>query len=414
MKRNAAIFIVLTLFSMLTPIVAGNMPSNMFELGYRIKGTGIDVPEGYWVYGKFENTFMTESMRDIVVEVTLLDATGTELDVVTARVNQTIVSLGGEGSFLAKSSTLEEVAEIKYKLESHESTDDVSFKYLEMSTIWTVENGVTGWLENVHDTFYVTDAEVIATFLDADGYVVDIQSYMMNYGGKFDVGEKKKWFCETEKEFDSYFLTPQCNLQSRNRYLRLHIDRPNNVNNTWTPPIGETIILILEDTPHFARDYVDVVITDPLGNSTNPRFIRSGLEDYRFEITPDIPGVWNVTWVTQPFWVKSGTWAEGTQLDAGFFTWDPNPVEDNSASTDIEEIPTTNTTTPDIELPVEVDSIIKDTTSSASKIIDSATSTAEGLVDSLPDEVKNKIPGFPVSSIYAAFAVVFFLFLRKN
>jgi hypothetical protein len=73
-----------------------------------------------------------------------------------------------------------------------------------------------------------------------------------------------------------------------------------------------------------------------------------------------------------------------------------------------------DTTTPDIELPVEDDSIIKDTTSSASEIIDSATSTMEELVDSLPDEVKNKIPGFPVSSIYVAFAVVFFLFSRKN
>ena len=97
-------------------------------------------------------------------------------------------------------------------------------------------------------------------------------------------------------------------------------------------------------------------------------------------------------------------------------------MEANRSSTEIEEIPpatsptsnTTDSTTPDNGLPVEVDSIIKDTTSSTAEIIDSATSTAEELVDGLPDEVKNKIPGFPVSSIVAAFMVVFFLFSRKN
>ena len=58
--------------------------------------------------------------------------------------------------------------------------------------------------------------------------------------------------------------------------------------------------------------------------------MRSGLEDYRYEITPDVPGVWNITWAVEPFWVEGGVWAEGAQLDSGFFTWDPNPVEDNT------------------------------------------------------------------------------------
>jgi hypothetical protein len=107
-------------------------------------------------------------------------------------------------------------------------------------------------------------------------------------------------------------------------------------------PISETITLILEDTPYFARNYIDSVITDPLGNSTTQRFIRIGLEDFRFEITPDVPVVWNVPWVTKPFWVESGTGAGGTQLDARFFTWGPTPVEDNVNSTEIEEKPAIN------------------------------------------------------------------------
>ncbi|MCK5669763.1 hypothetical protein KAI10_00125, partial [Candidatus Bathyarchaeota archaeon] len=258
------------------------------------------------------------------------------------------------------------------------------------------------------DFIYVHEAEVIATFLDAEGAVVDIQSYGMNDYGKFDIGEKKKWFCETEEPFDSYFLSVQSNMASRKSYLRLTVERPNKVLDSWTPPIGEKILLILKDEPHYGRDTIDVVITDPRGNSNTPQFVRSGLFDFRYEITPDIPGVWNVTWVTEPFFVEAGAWAEGAQLDTGFFTWDPN-VEEASNSTEVDVVPPVeegaiNTTIPDIEFKIKEES---------TKDSDSPTS-AEGLVDVIPDEVKQQIPGFPFSSMLAGFVVVYFLVSRKN
>jgi len=389
--------------------VAGNMPSFDFPAGYGIEGTGVIVPEGYWVYGTVMNGFMTRSMSEIIVEVTLLDSSGAELDVITATVRQTIVALGEKGSFLAKSSTQEEVAEIKYRLESYEETANINFKYLELSTIWTVDNGVTGWLENTHDFIYVHEAEVIATFLDVKGNVVDIQSYGMNDYGKFDIGEKKKWFCETEEAFDSYFLGVESNMASRESYLRLTVERPNKVLDSWTPPIGEKILLILKDEPHYGRDTIDVVITDPRGNSNIRQFVRSGLLDFRYEITPEIPSVWNVTWVTEPFFVEAGAWAEGAQLNTGFFTWDPNAEEDVSSSTELDVVPpveegASNTTIPNIEVKNKEDS---------TKDSDSSTS-AEELVEVIPNEVKQQIPGFPFSSMLAGFVVVYFLVSRKN
>jgi hypothetical protein len=405
-----------------TPVVAGNTPANVFDLDYRIKGNGVDVPDGYWIYGTVQPTFLIKkSMMNIVVEVTLLDSNGATLDVITSMVRQTIVESGQKGSFLAKSTTKEEVADIEYKMVSYEETDNIHFKYLEMSTIWTVDNGVTGWLENIHDSFYVTEAEVIATFLDVEGNVVDIQNYEMNYMDKFDVGEKKQWFCETEEEFDSYFLNVQCNLASRERYLRLVVERPNKVMNSWTPPVGETIQLVLLDEPHFGTDYVEAVITNPLGKSSTSRFVRSGLSDYRYEITPDIPGVWNVTWVTQPFAVDGWAWAEGAESDLGFFIWDPNAEKGTTNSTEPADLPSTdaaatNSTTPDGIL-TEEDETTSDsdsTTSSTSEIIDSATSTAEELIESIPEEIKQRIPGYPVSSILVALVIVYFLASRKN
>ncbi len=418
MNYRRLILTALIISSLGIPTITGNMPSNMFDKGYQINGNGVTVENEYWVYGTVRNSFMTCSMQDIVVEVTLLDATGNELDALTTLVRQKIVEIGEKGSFLVKSSTQEEVAEIKFKVESYEETDNIHFKYLELSTIWTVDTGVTGWLENTHDTYYVNEAEVIATFLDADGNVMDIQSYGMNYYGKFESGEKKKWFCETDKPFESYFLNVQCNLASRERYMRLDIERPYQVIESWTPPIGETILLILKDDPHYGTDNVNVDITDPLGNSTTVQFVRSGLLDYRYEITPDIPGRWNVTWVTEPFWTDGGAaLAEGAQMDTGFFTWDPDPDEDETDTPeDTSSSEAVNSTDPALDpiAPTTDDTIIDSSSSSASEIIDSASSAVENIVDELPEEVKNKIPGYPVFSIIAAFGVIYFLTSRNR
>jgi hypothetical protein len=97
MNRKLAALLVITLFSLLTPVVAGNMPVFDFPAGYGIEGNGVAVPEGYWVYGTVMNGFMTRSMSEIIVEVTLLDSSGAELDVITATVRPTIVALGEKG-----------------------------------------------------------------------------------------------------------------------------------------------------------------------------------------------------------------------------------------------------------------------------------------------------------------------------
>ncbi len=418
MNRRAVFLVVISLCSLIVPIANANAPTKIDVSKKRIEVYGVAVPEGYWVYGSIQlSSFMLGNEEEIVVEVTLLNSTGGVIDTVTTMVRPTILAHGKTGGFIAKSTTQEEVAEIEYRVVSSVITENVNFKYLEMSKIWTVDRGVSGWLENIHDEYPVTGAEVIATFIDVEGTPVDVQSYIMNYGNDFNPGEKKQWFCETDEEFDSYFLNVQCNLASRERYQFLNIERPNNVNNTWTPPIGETIHLYLRDQPHQGRGYVDVTITNPLGNSTVARFNHSRMEEYRYELTPDIPGVWNITWAVEPFWVESGVWAEGTETTHGIFTWDPNPVEANATETG-EELPTDltplNITNPSITPPVDAGSTTEKPSSSASEIIDSATTKAEEIVESLPEEVKQRIPGFPVMSIMAAFSAVYILFTRKN
>ena len=100
----------------------------------------------------------------------------------------------------------------------------------------------------------------------------------------------------------------------------------------------------------------------------------------------------------------------GGQFDTGFFTGDPNAEEMVSNSTELDEVPpveegTINTTIPDIEFKIKEDS---------TNDSDSPTSAAEELIELIPDEVKQKIPGFPFSSVLAGFVVVYFLVSRKN
>jgi len=404
MNRKTVFLLVITLFSVFIPLVSANAPTKIELSTFKLEGNGVDRPEGYWVYGTFENKEMFRSQREILVEVTLLDASGAELDVITAMARPTVVARGETGSFLAKSIVQGDVAEIKYKLLSSVETENINFLYLDLSQIVKKVDGVDGRLTNTHENQWVLEAEVIASFFDADGNLVDIQSWGANSYGRFEAGQTETFSIPTVKEFETVTLSVQCNRASRYMYPRLIVERPNKVGDSWTPPIGETVILVIQDDPQYVWGGINVLITDPLGNSSTVQFDRSGLQDYRYTITPEVPGVWNVSWAWDHFGVDGGyTLVESGVMDAGFFTWDPNA-----------EVNTTNATSSGIELPVEVDSIIKDTTSSASEIIDSATSTAEELVDSLPDEVKNKIPGFPVSSIYVAFVVVFFLFSRKN
>lgn len=408
MTRKTVFLIVLTAFSLMAPLVNANAPTKIELSTYQIEGNGVDVPEGYWVYGTFENEAMVKSQSEVVIEVTLLDAGGNELDVVTAMVRPTIVARGETGSFLAKSTVQSAVAEIKYKLLSSVETDKMNFLYLDVSRIVKKADGVEGLLTNIHDANWVYEAEVIASFFDVDGNLVDIQSWGANSYGKFEAGQAETFFISTSKDFETVTLNVQCNKASSKMLLKLVVERPYKVVDSWTPPIGEKIRLIIQDSPEYVWSGIDVLITDPLGNANTVQFPRSGLQDYRYEMTPMIPGVWNVTWISDPFAVDGGyTIVESTVLDTGFYTWDPEDVDSS----------TENTTDPidSIESLVNSTGIsIDDLNSTASEIIDSATSKAEELVDSLPEEVKQQIPGFPIVSIIAAFSMVYVMFSRKN
>lgn len=408
MNRKTQFLVVISLFSMLTPIVNANAPTLDKLLTYQIDGNGVDVPEGYWVYGTFENEAMFKSQSQVVIEVTLLDAGGNELDVVTAMVRPTIIARGETGSFLAKSTVQADVAEIKYKLLSSVETDKMNFLYLDVSRIVKKTDGVEGLITNTHDAQWVHEAEVIASFFDVDGNLVDIQSWGANSYGKFEAGQSETFFISTVKDFETVTLNTQCDRASINMFLKLVVERPYKVIDSWTPPIGEKIWLIIQDSPEYIWSSIDVLLTDPLGNANTVRFDRSGLQDYRYEITPMIPGVWNVTWVSDPFAVDGGyTIVESGVLDAGFFTWDPEEAAP----------PTDNTTDPleTIESLVNSTGIsVDDLNATASELIDSATTKAEEIVEALPEEVKQQIPGFPVMSVITAFSVVYFFLLRKN
>ncbi len=55
MNRKTVFLLVITLFSMFIPLVSANAPTRIELSTYQIEGNGVDVPEGYWVYGTFEN-----------------------------------------------------------------------------------------------------------------------------------------------------------------------------------------------------------------------------------------------------------------------------------------------------------------------------------------------------------------------
>ena len=329
MNRKTVFLLVLILFSIWAPVVNANAPTQIDLLTYRIEGTGVSVPEGYWVYGTIENQYLVNSMQSCVVEVTLLDATGAELDVITTEVYQNIVEREAKGTFLAKSTTQETVAEIEYKLESFDKSDNVNFLYLELSQIVTRDKSVEGRLTNIHENQWVAEADVIVSFKDTDGNIVDIQSWSATDYDRFNAGQSETFSISTTKDYDSVSLDVQCNRESRYMYPRMIMERPNKVGDSWTPPIGETVILGIQDDPQYGWSSITVLITDPFGNAYTVQFERSGLQDYRYTITPDVPGVWNVTWIWDQYGADGGyTLVESGVFDAGFFTWDPEAVDD--------------------------------------------------------------------------------------
>lgn len=412
MNRKSVFLVIISIFLICIPIVNANAPSHDLLPKYRIEGKGVVVPEGYWVFGKVQNGYIAGNMENVVVEVTLLDASGSALDVVTSPVVHRIIEREMFGAFVAKSPTQEEVAEIKYKLQSNDETDNIAFLYLELSQIVITDTGVDGRLTNTHKNQWVEEAEVIVSFQDTKGTVVDMQTWGANGYGRFNAEQSETFSISTAIEHDSVTINVQCNRESRYMYPRLIVDRPNKVMESWTPPIGETIILGIQDDPEYIWSGIDVLLTDPLGNANTVQFQKSGLLDYRYTITPKIPGVWNVTWEWDQFASDGGyTIVEAGVFNSGFFTWDPSA----------EATPTGNVTDP--ADPIDIGSILNSTgissdmddlNTTASEIIDSVTTKADELVENLPEEIKRQIPGFPIISVMAAFSVVYLLFSRKN
>ena len=404
MIRKTLPLICFLLLSSLIPLVSANAPTQI-NMEFGVQGSGEAVPgQGYWIYGEFWNKGF-ESKREVIIEVTLYDAQSGVLDIVTTVVRPTIVNPGEKAGFLVKSTTVAEVVEEKIIVKSYKDTRNTNFQYLELSDIVTNENGVSGKLSNTHFNIYVFEAEVIASFYDADGNVVDVQSYGALSYAQFDAGVTVPVNIATSKDFDSYTLLVQCNRVSRDPYFRLSVEREG----AFSSKVGEPIILIIEDNPQRSIEYMEVTITDPNGNAATQQFYQSEQRDYRYSITPETPGRWNVTLVSEPYLVNNSiALVEDGEMSSGFLVWDPNAEVDGSTETP--EPGDGSSSENNTGVIVDVDSL----TSSASELIDSVSSSADELVESLPEEVKQQIPGFPVSSLVAAFMVVFVLFSRKN
>jgi len=397
MSRKALPLIGVLLFLILVPFVSCNAPT-LINMEYKIQGSGEAVPEqGYWVYGEFWNIGGV-SKSEVLVEVTLYDDQRVVLDVLDTVISPTIVEPGAKAAFHVKSSTTTQVAETKFVVKSYTETRNTNFRYLKLSEIITRDTGVAGVLSNTHDFIYVYEAEVIASFYDAEGDIVDIQRYGANDYGKFDAGTSQAFFIETSHDFESYNLLVQCNRASLNPILRLSIERADTTVSWFNPLAGETFTLILTDDPHQSQGYVDAVVTDPNGVSTTCRFDMSGLLDFRYSITPEVGGTWNVTWKTGDYFVNGDlVRVEAAQLDTGFWVYDP----DAEGSGEIIE-----------EEPNSVSGLDENVTL-VDKVKNSITSSAEEIVENLPEEYTQNIPGYPIYSLVAGL-LVYFLFNRKN
>jgi hypothetical protein len=392
MTRKALLMIGILMFSSLIPFVSGNA-AIIDNIEFRVQGSGEEVPgQGYWVYGEFRNTGFV-SKREVVVEVTLKDDQGAVLDVLTARVRPTIIDPKAKAGFLVKSTTTESVAEVKFRVVSYKETRNTNFLYLELSDIMPRDTGLSAVLSNTHENIYVFEAEVIASFYDAEGNIVDIQSYGANDYGQFDAGTRQAFLIETSSEFDSYTLLVQCNMASRVPYVRMEVEREG----VFSSVVGEPIILILKDDPHRSIEYMDVFITDPNGDSATQQFYLGGLGDYRYGLTPVIAGTWKVTGVMEPYLVNNSlVLIEAGWFDTGFLVWDPDADTGSSGETpDTDDASQENGTT-----------VVEE--------IDEAASTAVELLDKLPDSMREGIPGFPWASVIVALVVVLILLPRKN
>ncbi len=374
-----------------TPLVQGTLPGNMFQTWYRIKGNGVDTPNGYWVYGTLQNNDFTHK-REVIVEVTLLDSQGATLDTVTTMVRPTIIANGERGSFLAKSNTQVDVAEIKYKVESFKDTGNTNFDYIQVTEAVKQDNGVSGKISNVHEFIYVFEAEAIITFLDVDGNVVDIKSYGANGYGQFDPQTTEQFTVESTSAFDSFLVSTQCNRASRIPYMIREVERPSSTG-TFTPPVGETIILVLRENPFRGAEYIEATITNPDGESSVEQFVMTAEKDFRYEITPEVAGVWNLTYTRDAYLVNNSiVLVEPLNFESGFFIYDPDATTENTGEDKPSPDEDTNTT----------------------EIIDSITSKADEVIESLPESVKQGIPGYPVTSILAALAASYVLVKRRK
>ena len=390
MARKALPLLCLLMFSSLIPVVSGSAPM-IVNMEFRVQGSGEAVPgQGYWVYGEFWNKGGL-SKSEVLVEVTLYDDMDGVLDVMTTMVRPTIIDPNAKAGFIVKSTTTEPVAEVKFRVVSYAKTRNTNFLYLELSDIVPRDTGLSAILSNTHDAIYVSEAEVLASFYDADGNVVDIQSYGANDYGQFDAGTRQAFIIETSSEFESYKLLVQCNRASRVPYVLMEVEREG----VFSSELGEAIVLELKDDPHRSIEYMEVVITDPNGESETQRFYLGGLQNYRYGLTPVIAGTWKVTGVMGPYLVNnSAVLVEGGEFDTGFLVWDPD-ADGSGETPDTDDVSQENETT-----------IIEE--------IDEAASSALELMDNLPDSMRESVPGFPWASIIVALVVVILLLPRKN
>ncbi len=138
---------------------------------------------------------------------------------------------------------------INVKVKSYKKTQASNFPYLVVKGLSEVLNGgVSGTLSNNHEYIYLVEAEVIATFYNRDGNVVDIKSYWANNYGKFEAQSSGTFTIESDiltpisitlvTQCNRYYLEPVKNSNVQLNYSYYPATPLHQVDTTFTSPSG--------------------------------------------------------------------------------------------------------------------------------------------------------------------------------
>lgn len=200
------------------------------------------------------------NVREVVVEVILYDQQGEVMDTLTTMAKRNIIKAGGKAPFIVRSYNMYSVDSINVKVKSYKKTQASNFPYLVVKGLSEVLNGgVSGTLSNNHEYIYLVEAEVIATFYNRDGNVVDIKSYWANNYGKFEAQSSGTFTIESDILTPiSITLVTQCN--------RYYLEPEFEISISDTKPVkNSNVQLNYSYYPATPLHQVDTTFTSPSG-----------------------------------------------------------------------------------------------------------------------------------------------------